>query len=210
MHLCTNNRWPRISYSFWLIQLSFPLVDNLPNTCPPFHATTAGSSSLGGGPMRISFVNPGRSSRNLSSRYGPRPVILPPPPINMIPPKKSLILRSSPLAPCVMDVRIAMSRGITGKVLSRSSAALIFSSVGSKNILVLSASATPSTFDRTSAGCGVPSGAGEPATDDLGVPSASLRRFKRLNLLGVAVTGFIVFDSRGVSPFSVAFLPAAY
>ena len=40
IHLLTKSLLPNISYSARLIQLSFPLLDSLPNTLPPFHTST--------------------------------------------------------------------------------------------------------------------------------------------------------------------------
>jgi len=105
-----------------------------------------------------------------------------------------------------------------GKILSRSSAALIFSAAGSTVVPFVF---SPSCFspsppsgpgEAPRSGWGVPSGAGEPTTDDLGVDSRSLRRAKRLigrSFPGVAVDEVILVVGRAsltaAETFSLAY-----
>jgi hypothetical protein len=78
-----------------------------------------------------------------------------------------------------------------GRVRSRSSAILTFSRTGSRNIRPLGAGASVSPMGVSRSGFGVPSGPGEPATEDRGVASLSARRLRRLKdggFCGVAAT----------------------
>lgn len=68
MHLYANVRLPSRSYSTGLIQLS--LLFNFPKTLAPFHTSTWGSISRGGGATMISFLKRAAAweSRSSSSR----------------------------------------------------------------------------------------------------------------------------------------------
>jgi len=87
-----------------------------------------------------------------------------------------------------MDWVMAASKGMIGKIRSRSSAIAIFSATASGWPLPCSFSPGPGD---ARPGWGVPSGPGEPAIEEVGVDSTSARRLRRLNgfcLLGVAIT----------------------
>jgi hypothetical protein len=80
---------------------------------------------------------------------------------------------------------------MTGRMRSRSSAAFIRSVEGSSKGAPFVGSVAPGAGESRLA-CGVPSGGGEPATEDRGVNSLSswgrrLRRLKGLGFTGVAI-----------------------
>lgn len=80
-----------------------------------------------------------------------------------------------------MDERMARSSGMTGRTRSRCSAARIGSTVESFVVAGAAATPLPSALPLPpgigeARGCGVPSGAGELATESRGVLSASLFR----------------------------------
>src|SRR2546423_15088510 len=93
----------------------------LPNTLPPFHTTTCASSSLGGLPIMTSFAYPGCSACSASSKWVARPGMFDEPPINMIPPRKSRVFCGDERAAWMMEVRIALCSGYTGRMSSRCS-----------------------------------------------------------------------------------------
>lgn len=75
----------------------------------------------------------------------------------------------------------------------------------------LSPSAPSGPGEAPRSGWGVPSGAGEPTTDDLGVDSRSLRRAKRLtgrSLLGVAVDEVMLVVGKASLTAAETFSPA--
>ena len=82
---------------------------------------------------------------------------------------------------------MASSNGITGRIWSLSSAIRMRSATGSDGPPALPLSLAPGAGESVGPGCGVPSGAGEPAMEDRGVVSISFRRLSSCCLRGAPV-----------------------